>query len=892
MCLAMVGLMFVLGVSVEALEVQQTQSGKDELFTVSNAAFKAVFTTNGGRMKSLTDTALGRGVLFWTPGEGGMLDDKGTRTTAQYGFELLKQNKNEVQFCYTLKDSLDIFWRKTITIRDDDSSIRVDYSLNNQSGKDIIFNHMVRNFVIKRQVKGVPLQCLFNDENGLQSRAYNSWAPAQSIRVRKLPAGWLGVLCPETKLGLAVSVKKATTAYFWAAGGEDATLEWVVPYQIKKGETANAQVIITLTRDFDGYSNVGKHVVIHCAPFEDVKKFTFTTNIKPISEALKADNGVFLKTTLLDNNRNMLAEQPAEKIMANGKAVIIQKWKAPHDGRYIIQQQLVGTDKIYADYEMPLVCGFVNDKATYRHPLFPVPKEYLNLKLTKENLENGYFVHLPSYAGKTETLDELTVHAGVGEYEYVELNTTVLKDVGNAKISLELPSELKGKAHVYVEENYRILDKSEITLTPGQKNAFWLELDTKSVKPATYTVKLTVNPEKAEASVVKLNVQIWPVDLPEDTKPMCHIWWSGFSTIFGGGKLYHEVKDKAKMLRIWDEVVSDLRKVGNEIIEIRPGSSFSNRHAINEFVKVREFKNDYLPVLDVEGWDPILDIVKKHGIENAMFKYGWICPKWLPEGYKTMSKAKRDEIDFYILKQLYDHLKKRGFKRILWHCLDELNPDKIDGMVERIRKTRKVCPGLEFAGNGFMGTPLDGMQKIANELNWVAPYFSIHNVFDWINEGKLKLRKNTIVGSQIAGTFDSGYLKSRLFLWNMWQAGLNGYQVYGYHTHYPKDGYSFVFKGKERPVYSPVYFALIDGNEDFAYLLKLKSILQSLKDSGNDDRYNELSEELKTIIGWKNAILQLKTESANSAVYPVLQASPEDLYEAKGKLLKILAKDN
>ena len=119
---------------------------------------------------------------------------------------------------------------------------------------------------------------------------------------------------------------------------------------------------------------------------------------------------------------------------------------------------------------------------------------------------------------------------------------------------------------------------------------------------------------------------------------------------------------------------------------------------------------------------------------------------------------------------------------------------------------------------------------------------------------------------------------------------VSGNQVYGYHTYYPNDGYSCVFKGKERPVYSPGYLALVDGNEDFTYLLKLRSVLKSLQDAGRQEGYYELSEELKTVVGWKNAILLLRTESANSQVYPVLKGSSRDLYEAKGKILEILAR--
>lgn len=68
---------------------------------------------------------------------------------------------------------------------------------------------------------------------------------------------------------------------------------------------------------------------------------------------------------------------------------------------------------------------------------------------------------------------------------------------------------------------------------------------------------------------------------------------------------------------------------------------------------------------------------------------------------------------------------------------------------------------------------IDTAQTNTGELTWVAPYFSIHNVFDWIN----------------------------------------------------------------------------DGNDDFKYLLKLKSLRSILKNNGEEEQYTEAAEKMKHIIG-------------------------------------------
>ena len=67
-----------------ALELSETKEGAFTNTTIANRFFSVTLTSHGGRIRSLAHQKAGKETVLWAPGEGGWLDDRGTRTMARY----------------------------------------------------------------------------------------------------------------------------------------------------------------------------------------------------------------------------------------------------------------------------------------------------------------------------------------------------------------------------------------------------------------------------------------------------------------------------------------------------------------------------------------------------------------------------------------------------------------------------------------------------------------------------------------------------------------------------------------------------------------------------------------------------------------------------------------
>jgi len=258
-----------------------------------------------------------------------------------------------------------------------------------------------------------------------------------------------------------------------------------------------------------------------------------------------------------------------------------------------------------------------------------------------------------------------------------------------------------------------------------------------------------------------------------------------------------------------------------------------------------------------------------------------------------------------VLGQLIKYLKTKGFKRIFWYLIDEIQPyaKEIVPVCKTMAKYRKRFPSLEFSGSGFAHIPLHeshggkwkGMQDMADYLTWIAPYWSVHGHFKWMHTGEMKLLPDTIIATQISADHKDKYESKRRFCWLIWRAGGNGYQIYGYHTFYAGDKYSPVFRDTQlkHPIHSPCYFGLVDGYEDFAYLHFASNILKQLQTSGQKAKAKSFQDQLNRIIGNSQAVLLVKY---NPPVYydwghekvPYLKSSADKIRGARGKLMQLL----
>ncbi len=516
-----------------------------------------------------------------------------------------------------------------------------------------------------------------------------------------------------------------------------------------------------------------------------------------------------------------------------------------------------------------------------------------------------FFLYLPSAISQAKPVRTVNIDVGQNEFEYVQLSCKLNQEKGYQVVnySLDVPKEFSGDAKLLFERNYHIypIDKP-IIVRAKQSNPVWVKFDFHNVKPGEYKFVLNARSKTAGAYSVTLNVKVWPMKLPELDDVYVNSFWSSFCCIFGEGKLYSNVHNEKKMLELWNECLDDLQKWGVNFLEVR----FITPKVIRPFIKVKQFKNGYLPILDLTKYDLIVDPAIKHGAKHIIFRYGFMCKDWLPKGYEKFSQSKKDEVQFFVLDQLMKYYKSKGFKRIFWYLIDEIQPYAKDvvPVCKTMAKYRKRFPSLEFSGSGFAHIPLyeshggkwKGMQNMANYLTWIAPYWSVHSNFVWMKTGQMKLLPDTIMATQISADHKDKYEAKRRFCWMIRTVGCTGYQIYGYHTFYPNDKYSPVFRDAKlkHPIPSPCYFGLVDGYEDFAYLHLAYKILQKLKSTNKNSKAKVFERRIKEIISDRSdSILHIKYNppayyDRGRTKIPYLKSSADRIRRAKAKLLLLL----
>jgi hypothetical protein len=137
----------------------------------------------------------------------------------------------------------------------------------------------------------------------------------------------------------------------------------------------------------------------------------------------------------------------------------------------------------------------------------------------------------------------------------------------------------------------------------NENNPIWIKFDFHNTKPGEYKFILKADSKTAGKCSLELNVTVWPIKLPKLDNVYVNGFWSSFCCIFGEGKLYSNVRDEKKMLKLWDACLSDMRNWGQNFLEIR----FITPEVIKPFIKVKEFREGYLPVLDLSRWHLIID---------------------------------------------------------------------------------------------------------------------------------------------------------------------------------------------------------------------------------------------------------------------------------------------
>jgi len=863
-----------------ALDVVERPADDPPGIIVENAHFKVVLTTLGGRVRSWVDKATGREIVLWAPGEGGFLDDRATRTMARYDCRVLARDEEHAEVEFTLTDG-PLRWRKTIAIREGLPSIQVRYSITNMSDEPRDFEQMVRNFIVPTE----GLFCSLHTDQGVQRIPWGDWTRSggKGGWYRRMAGDWLSVAHREG-WGFAVVCDRLSAVYFWTGQGRG-TVEWVYPTaRLNAGETASAETTLTLTHGMDNMACATRDCLIGLSWKEHQKAFDIETVVAPVSTRFRAPMDALLRSRFLDGRRRPLAELPGASLqlsLANAPVALRATWKAPADGLYILCQELMVGDEKIAEYETPLVAGFLDESTpAYSHPRFPPERKMLELEVAEDDLRKGYFLHYPTVGPRRRALSEIALDLCRGEQEFVQVECTTFADLGEVSVTLTDADGFPGRATILVEKDYRLLEGVPLTARPGVRSNFFVRLDTHGVKEGDYAIGVRFAPQTGSATEVPIRIKVWPVELPERDDLYVSFFWSSFESIFS--TLYPQVRDTAEQMRIWRACLRQMRLAGQNILEIRPGVGRPE-----PYIRLVRFDGGSMPVLDLQGWTEVLRIAREEGMRHAIFRYGWWHDSWLPPGYGQMAPQEQERVRLFILQQLVAHLRAQGFERIFWYLIDELDPspEKVEAVCGQMDRAAAAVTGLEFAGSGFASTPLPTMQQLADRLTWVAPYWVVYSVVEWMNRGELKLRPGTIRGSQISGDHKGGYTATRLAAWQYWRGGLNGYQVYGYYTRYPNHGYSCVFPGAAEPVPSPTWAGLVDAWEDFLLLHEFQDRLLAGAGADAGHRTGEIAGRL---MAPKDAPLGWELASYAGFVSPRVTGDDEAIRSARREVLRTL----
>jgi len=867
-----------------ALEVRETTVGTEKRVTVTSRHFDVTFTSLGGRVVSFVEKPAGREHVLWAPGEGGWFDDRGTRTMAQYDVAFAHRDAQAVELVYSVTDDVGLRWKKTYAAADALPGLRVSYEVTNGSGQAREYEQMIRNFITPEQ--GLTVFC--HSDQGVQKFPWGDWGrkQAQSEWISRVAGDWLGLL-RSSGGGLAIVCSPLSKIYLWTKSPRG-TFEPVFPkITLEPGQSVQARVTVVPVSDFTDLADATDDYLLGFSYVEKVKEFTFQNRLMPISARFATPQKVTVRTQLLDMRRKPLAELPAADVTAaldQPPPAFDRAWKAPADGMYILDQKVLLAGQPLGGYETPVIAGFVDETApTYHHPKFPVEKTMLTLRLGEEDLARGWFLSLPTAEPVREVVETVGVDLCRGETEFVEFRCVSFVDLGEVAVAPAEGGTFPGQVAVFVEHDDGLYENRPLRVERGGKNAFFVRLSSAAVPAGEYRLALRVAPPTGPAAEVALTVKVWPLDLPRNENLYVTFFWSSFECLFK--TLYPKVTDRADRLRLWRLALRDQRAAGQEILEIRP-----DRIPLSPFITVKEFKDGRLPVLDLTNWDEILDIAREEGMRHALFRYGWMNPAWQPKNYKDLPSEQQEECDLYALKQLCGHLKARGFQRLFWYLIDELDPtsERVEAVCAQMDRTARAVPDLEFAGSGFASTPLPVMQKMADRLTWIAPYWSVYNIIEWMTGGQLKLRPNTIIGTQASGDWKTGYTASRRAAWQYWKGGLTGYQVYGYYTYYPKHGYSCVRPDPAGPVPTATLFGLIDAWQDFQLLHALSDRAAELDRAGRADDARRLRTRIEKLVGPKDAILGWTLVSSSGFVSPAATGDDQAIRRAKAEVLQCL----
>ena len=876
------------------LAVNEKKDKNGTFFDVKNEFFSIQLSSLGGRIYSLKSYPSGKELFHVNSGHGGALDDRAGRSSEQYDFKVVKKSADEFVIRFSQKSKYGLVMEKQITIHKDLPIIKIDYRLINQSDVEFSYQHMIRNFVAAREATATLNKAdtiYYHDIRGIQELNWpKQWfsKTRSEVKVPDMVNPWQAAASKEDKVGLIFYMNEVNSLYFWSKAGGNGfgTLEPTFPTVVlKPGEEKRFSLFCVPFEGLGGISSATKDYLSYLKKNIKDLNLSLTTEFYAISEKFASPHSVRIDTQILDLDRKPVAKAEG-RFTASLKHVYstASSFALPVAGEYIIYQEIKLGDEILGSSETPITVGLPDDYAsTYYHPSYKKEREMIDFSIGVDDFEKGYLIlQLTDDGEENISVKEIDTDLGIGEQEVIGAELFALTDLGEVNLVLDqgtFPNELK----LFIKEE-RWLEKPEaFKLCKGERQKIYIWLNTHGVKAGMYEANLDVQPENGKSQKLTLKFKVYPVEFPAERKMHLAIFHANLPDIFGA--LYKSLPED-EWLDMWGKCLEDFRMLGSDVLGVRHGSR--DRFA-ETTTSVTEWKDGYLPVLDLSKWHPYFDLARESGMKHIRIFYGWMAGCWLPEGYKTFSQDKKEEVNIFVLKQIYDFLKPKGFESYYYYFIDEISADKVDDKVRYMRKIQSVIPEMGFGGSGLGNLNAEQLQKLTDLLTWVSPYSSEYHIIKIIDEGKVKLLPNTLRGTQVQPD-NSSYAKARITPWYVWKRGIDGIQMYSYTGHTKNYKWCSVSPGKDRPRWSIGLAGFMDGLEDYEYAMMLKDKMERLKKEKKYEQANKIKAVLDHLVGSEeDDMFNWKYITRQSFIYPIVEGTLPAVRQTKKAILELLA---
>ena len=393
--------------------------------------------------------------------------------------------------------------------------------------------------------------------------------------------------------------------------------------------------------------------------------------------------------------------------------------------------------------------------------------------------------------GAVEECREISLAMGRNEYESASFVLTNFSDettefavsADDAGIPVTIREAVWVTTFLGKEVNDALpLLEGDLSIPSGENREVWLTLCSRGVEPGDYTPRITVTSPGLPASSVNLNVQVYPVVLPEE-KPIYTAYWE------------YLVPDWITPERAQAQI-DDLKLHYVNTPTVHPWS-------LKPTGAASPFPNEYAK-LDAT-LDYYLQLNPKMVALNLLSSYLEEMPGFFSAEWKALFR------DY--LTGLVSHLKERGlgYDRFCLQTYDERLDQPVCDVAKLIKeidpnilvyvnnqgtKTQAqaiapyvdiLCAGIDGVDRIYGSHPPDGNQDYA--LLAKKPEFL------WTYANPMPPFPQAV----------SPYSWYRMAVWRAWKAGARGfgYWIYSYKTHWDSSRYD---EGR-RPNWAVVYFA-------------------------------------------------------------------------------------